>query len=83
LIHQVFDGRAAVGARHLGVQVEPGPLDLVVVGVVGRKEVEHDPIAQRFEQALRLLVRVDAVDVDDSVDAPYVSVLGHDLPSEP
>jgi len=45
--------------------------------------VKHDPVADRFAQAFHLLARVDAVVVEDKVDAPGVLVLAHDLPGDP
>jgi hypothetical protein len=64
------------------VQVEPHPLDLVVVRAVGREEVEHHPVIELGEEALRPLTRADDVVVHDEVDPPGVAVLSGELPDE-
>ena len=77
--HQFLDRLAPVIAGHVRVQVEPHTLDVVVVGAVGREEVEYDTAPKLGQERLGLLARVDDVVVEDEVDAPGAAVLGCQL----
>src|SRR6201999_3863316 len=76
-------GLAAVVAGDVGVKVLPDALDTVRVGAVGWQEVQDDPAAELFEGALRRAGGVDAVVVDDEVDALDLgSVVLGELPQQ-
>ena len=53
LAQELHDRVAAVVAGHIGMQVQPQPLDSVLVRAIGRQEVEpvlrENPIALAFE----------------------------------
>ena len=67
--------RAAVVAGDVGMEVLPLPLDAVVVGAVGRQEVESDAAARLREVLLDGSGRVNAVVVEDDMDAAGFGVL--------
>jgi len=56
------------------VHVEPDPLDAIVIGTVGRKEMQDDAIAERFEDASRRVTLVDAVVVEHEMNAPRAAI---------
>lgn len=64
----------AVVAGHVGMEVLPEALDAIVVRTVGRKEVELDA-TQPPQSATRLTALVDAVVVQNDVDAFGVTVV--------
>src|SRR5687768_6364758 len=56
------------------MELAPQALDAVVLGAVGRQEVEREEIPVLSEEAADALARVDHVVVQDEVDAPRVRV---------
>ncbi len=62
-------GATAVVAGDVGMQVLPGALDAVGVGAIGRKEVQEDAPTELFERTLGQPGGMNAVVVDDQVDA--------------
>lgn len=67
--HQFVDRQAAVITCHVGVEVLPSPLDLVVVRAVGREEAQLDSLAFRgLQRGCHLLRMVDRIVIKDNVD---------------
>ena len=61
-------------AGHIGVEVLPQTLDVVVVGAVGWKEVELDA-AESPQCTAGLAALVDAVVIQDDMDALGIDVV--------
>src|SRR5262245_45426978 len=57
-------------AGDVGVHVLPEPLDAVLLGTVGRKEVQPDSSLGTFEISLHSQAAVDREVVEDEVDDP-------------
>ncbi len=71
IIEEVGHCLTAVIASDIGVEVLPDALDAVGVWTIGRQEVKHDAVVERLEDALSRLGRVDAVVVDNEVNAAH------------
>lgn len=80
--HEFGHPTAAVVARDVGMKVEPGALDLVVVRAVRREELQHDASAKLREVALGALATVDDVVVEDDVDATGMAMLVRQAPDQ-
>lgn len=74
LFEQPGHGSAAMVARDVGVRVSPDPLDAIGVGAVRWQEVKDHAPTERFKGTLRELRPVDAVIVDDEMDATSMAV---------
>ena len=79
--HELLHSRTSVVSRHVVVQIFPDPLDAIVVGAVGRQEVELDLARRgRLQCQSDLLAVVDAVVVENEVDPTSAPVrLGNEL----
>src|SRR5688572_25248130 len=71
--HERTHARAAVVPSDVAMEVAPEPLDAVVLGTVGRQEVQ-DEHADPLEIALGLLALVNHVVVEDQVDPACLRV---------
>src|SRR5258708_15371121 len=82
VVEQSSHGLGAVVTSHVGVQVLPDALDTVGVGAVGRQEVQHDATAESGESFAGAASLVDAVVVDDEVDAACASIVAGQQPEQ-
>src|SRR5579872_5761500 len=81
-VEQVHQGLAAMIAGDVGMQVLPNALDAVRVRAIGRQEMEYDAATESGEGLAGSSRLVDAVVVDDQVDAVGVSVPARDQPEQ-
>src|SRR5580658_888947 len=72
----------AVVSRDVGVQILPDALDAVGVGAVGRQEVKDDPATEGSQSFAGRVCLVDAVVVDDEVDAARAPVATGEQPKQ-
>jgi hypothetical protein len=75
-------GLAAMVAGDVGVQVLPDAFDAVGIGAVGREEVQHDSPVESGQDLARATRGMDAVVIDDHVDAMSASVAAREQPEQ-
>lgn len=78
-LKQLRHGLAAVVTCDIGMQVLPEALDAIVVGAIGRQEMQDDSAAELGDVALRDVARVDDVVVEDDVDVLRSRVVEQEL----
>src|SRR5713101_5170738 len=67
--HQVVDGFASVVSRDVCVHFPPHALDAVVLRAVRGQEVQHEPAGMQTQELLDASTGVNAVGVEDQMDA--------------
>lgn len=84
MLHQLVDGVTRVVAGHVGVQVMPRALDLVVIGAVGGQEVQPEtPTGFGLETDLDLTGVMDRVIIENHVDGLRLRIMVHQFPQQP
>src|SRR6516165_7867978 len=80
IVEQAHHGLAAMIAGDVRVPILPDALDAVRVRAVGRQEMEHDAATESGEDLAGASRLVDAIVVDDQVDAFGASVPARNQP---
>src|SRR5260370_2329557 len=82
VVEESAEGETAMVACDVGVQVLADALDAVGVGAVGRQEVQDDAATEAGEGLARETGLVDAVVVEDEVDAARASIATGEQPEQ-